>query len=603
MNREQKLFAQYEWIDWFEDAIRTEIQKFLTALTPMIIGHPVSNLNSNQEPSGYDKISRNGRYENLLLSELAICELMPDEFIRRATESELLFLTQGKSEQKNSASIILLLDAGPHQLGAPRIAHIAIWLLLIMRAEKYRANFRWGVLQSPSLFSDEKSVYGLRNLLKARTFVSSNEEQLTAWLEKINESQLVESEIWVVSNNNFNSSDWIDCQISITSDLEQQHLHITKQFKNTKRQTTLPIPPVYVATRLLQGHFLDATGTDVHQRTSHKISLQQPPVFSPDGKYIAVGILDGGALVYRIPNSSDQKQLLPVTQKWTSNQQLMAATVNGKKLSGLLSMNFHLHFWQVKGATVIPQLHDTPWSFTHGRPQWNPMFIFYLNHSRFIYFVDSKKSLFFHHSSDGKEKNNPKTTLQLKNVIQATQVSATTLVVASKASTISISIEMFVNGTHKKCYLIPNTLDNPGILFCGQEWPNARGYFAIEFTDPQKQDSLQHWKVYKGTHQFSKFTFDDFIFSSNMNVHGLILSGTGAAIEPQLIATNSTNTDIYTISKDGVSLAIKCSHEIIRIGLNSTQKRLAVVCGNRQLLVYDLESFTLILSSTTDHMS
>ncbi len=603
MNREQTLFAKHEWINWFDDSIRTEIQKILTALTPMFLGHPISSLIANEEPSGYDKISRRGNYDNLLLSELALSELMPDEFIRKATESELLFLTQGKTEQKNSASIILLLDAGPQQLGAPRIAHIAIWLLLIMRAEKYRAKFYWGIVQSPNHFSDERSTYGLRNLLKARTFLIPNDDQLAEWGKKIQEYDIGNSEAWVVSNNLFKKPDWINCQISIMSDFEQKNLHLTKLFKNNNRQTTISIPPINIATRLLQGYFLDTTGTNVHQRTDHKISLQQPPIFSPDGKYIAVGMLDGGALVYRIPNSSDQKQTFPNAQKWMSNQQLMAATLNGKKLSGLLCIDSNIHFWQVKGANIITQLADTPWSFTHGRPQWNSMFIFYLNHSRSIFFMDSKKSLFFHHSPDGKEKNKSKTTLQLTNVIQAMQVSATTLVVATKSSQHSISIEMYVNGSHKKCYLIPNTLKSPGIFFCGQEWPSAKGTFAIEFTDKQKQDSTQHWKVYKGASQFSKFTFDDFIFPSTMTVHGLILSGAGENTEPLLIATNANNNEIHTISKHGTSLAIKCSYEILRINLNSPQKRLAIISGNRQLMVYDLNSFTLILSSTTDSKS
>jgi hypothetical protein len=595
------LQASNEWTNWFDKDLNTEINKILVALTPLIIGRPLSNTLAKEEPSGFDKISRKGNYENLLLSELAINEFMPEEFIRRACQNEHLFLQQGTNREKNSTQIIVLLDAGPHQLGSPRIAQIAIWLLLIQRAHKHKASFYWGILQSNDGLSIDTSERSIRNILKSRTYQPVNENLLSYWQEEITGNNLSNNEVWVATNYSCDKHKWIGCQLIINVEFGNEFLKIIRKIKNETRSARLRIPPTETATKLLTGKFLDITSSEVHQHIKYKISLQQMPLFSHDGKYVAVGLLEGGALVYRIPANPDEKLLPPNVQKWTMDQQLMAACLNGKKLSGLLSIDSNIHFWQVKRARLLQQTIENPWSFTHGRAHWNPMYVFYHNQQQYIYFLDSQSTLFLYFIPDANSKNKS-TNLQIcaRNILKITQVNPTSLVLAYRPTPYSISIEMYVHGKHQKCYTIPNVLLKASVFFSGQDWRQGKGFFAIQSTSQiQSDNNLQHWKIFKGEGEFSKFKSHDLIFNSNIKVQGLIVLGQNKNQEPSLVAISASGKDILLISEDSTSQLFSLKSEIIRTNVNTISNRISIITNNRQLLIYDISNKKLILSSTT----
>ena len=77
------------------------------------------------EPQGYDGLTRRGPYERLLLTEWLYALESPDEFIRRAAFGEHAFLKPAFKQPQGSRRTVALLDAGPDQLGSPRIAHLA----------------------------------------------------------------------------------------------------------------------------------------------------------------------------------------------------------------------------------------------------------------------------------------------------------------------------------------------------------------------------------------------------------------------------------------------------------------------------------------------
>lgn len=95
-------------------------------------------------------------------------------------------------------TLAALFDAGPGQLGSPRIAQIACWLALARRAAEAGAQFAWGVLQDP-----EAALYlgvneeGLRRLLGARTPREATDAQFAAWRSRLEERHDL-SEIWMV---------------------------------------------------------------------------------------------------------------------------------------------------------------------------------------------------------------------------------------------------------------------------------------------------------------------------------------------------------------------------------------------------------------------
>ncbi|SEM40295.1 hypothetical protein SAMN05444354_11657 [Stigmatella aurantiaca] len=99
------------------------------------------------EPQGYEGLTRRGPYERLLLTEWLFALEAPDEFVRRAAFGEQAFLQRAFQQPQGARRTLVLLDAGPEQLGTPRIAHLALLIVLARRAAAAGAGFAWGVLQ------------------------------------------------------------------------------------------------------------------------------------------------------------------------------------------------------------------------------------------------------------------------------------------------------------------------------------------------------------------------------------------------------------------------------------------------------------------------
>ena len=98
-------------------------------------------------PDGHAGIDTRGLYDRLLATEWALLEELPDEFLRRAVSGEHLFLQQAYQDLAAARQSIVLFDAGPDQLGAPRLAHLAILIVLAQRAAAHDASLQWGTFQ------------------------------------------------------------------------------------------------------------------------------------------------------------------------------------------------------------------------------------------------------------------------------------------------------------------------------------------------------------------------------------------------------------------------------------------------------------------------
>ena len=81
------------------------------------------------EPDGYAGITRRGKLEHLLTTEWGLLDTAPDEFLRRLSQGELSFLEPERTAQAQERRCLILFDSGPEQLGAPRIAQLAAWIV------------------------------------------------------------------------------------------------------------------------------------------------------------------------------------------------------------------------------------------------------------------------------------------------------------------------------------------------------------------------------------------------------------------------------------------------------------------------------------------
>lgn len=103
------------------------------------------------EPDGLSGLTRRGPWERLLVTEWALAEVAPDEFLRRATSGEQLFRELAHRSPRGGRICQVLLDAGPDQLGQPRVVQLALLVVLARRAAAAGAALVWGPLQGRTL--------------------------------------------------------------------------------------------------------------------------------------------------------------------------------------------------------------------------------------------------------------------------------------------------------------------------------------------------------------------------------------------------------------------------------------------------------------------
>src|SRR5262249_50113041 len=102
-------------------AIGPLVQRIALAVGPM----RARSLSRAGDPDGFDDLSRRGSYERLLASEWLLADEAPDEFARRAAMGEHVFLSIARREPSGSRVSMALFDAGPNQIGSPRLAQLA----------------------------------------------------------------------------------------------------------------------------------------------------------------------------------------------------------------------------------------------------------------------------------------------------------------------------------------------------------------------------------------------------------------------------------------------------------------------------------------------
>jgi len=152
------------------------------------------------EPDGLAGLNRRGLYERLVVTEWALLDAAPDEFVRRAGAGEHLFNQIARTEAAGAGRIVALFDAGPWQLGAPRLAHLA-WLLVLARhARGQSIDFGWGVLQAPDEGLRNSTDSGdLRALMAARTREAIAPAMISAWADRLGQLGKRE-ERWLITS-------------------------------------------------------------------------------------------------------------------------------------------------------------------------------------------------------------------------------------------------------------------------------------------------------------------------------------------------------------------------------------------------------------------
>ncbi|HET8782588.1 MAG TPA: hypothetical protein VFM63_09225 [Pyrinomonadaceae bacterium] len=261
----------------------------------MLIGSPQPRLNEfDGEPDGFDGLNRRGTYERLLLSEWMLADELEDEFMRRAVMGEHLFLNRARSSPMGTRASLALFDAGPSQLGSPRIAHIAALIVLANRADSAGSSFSWGVLQQPETPAyREVNASNIMTLLEARSDREVNDNQLAAWQEQLATWSGLD-DVWLIGGKRLSGiqTEKRSSRLYVDDILEPEKSELKlscNSASGSSAEVTLELPQNNISTRLLRDPFaaavadirkiaastytgsellFDMTGTRIYTRTA-----------------------------------------------------------------------------------------------------------------------------------------------------------------------------------------------------------------------------------------------------------------------------------------------------------------------------------------------
>ncbi|KPC53758.1 hypothetical protein [Amantichitinum ursilacus] len=309
------------------------------------------------EPDGLGQLATRGPYDRLLSSEWLLADEAPDEFIRRAAMGEHLFLAPQPKVKRVDRLIIALFDVGPLQLGAPRLVHIALWIVLARRAAQADARLLWGVLQMPGKLAQAGQLKDLAALLRLRTWALVTDQDRTAWDVYLQTLQAPGVECWCMTARSQPQLEQISHMLHIGRALAQDAAEVAFKTRRTQRQTSVALPPEPIAGRLLKGQF-DPRARPARQRTTEaRLSLKSAPLISPSGNHVAVRLLDEpGVIVFPVPRGPQDTPGKPRKQRWPAGAEPLALAFSGKLVGGVLRQQDATVHWQMPQVPIPPDV-------------------------------------------------------------------------------------------------------------------------------------------------------------------------------------------------------------------------------------------------------
>jgi hypothetical protein len=283
------------------------------------------------EPDGYDGIARRGTYERLLASEWLLLSEIPDEFLRRVAAGEHAFLRLARRPPSAGRHGVVLFDAGPDQLGAPRIAHLAALIVLAARLEQNKGTLLWGVLQDEiSRFRLGINKASLQGLFHSRSPRPVETGDLDRWLAAPHVGSA--SERWLVAAEDLRlaalRASTSALLVAEIPELGARRVHVTVCPAGPSRQRTvvLDLPPERECVRLLRDPF----GLAVSPRRAGPpgVDIDAGMVFSEDARRLYLRGRMGELITVLVPNSARMPVPPPAVFSPPAGQTVVAAGFN-----------------------------------------------------------------------------------------------------------------------------------------------------------------------------------------------------------------------------------------------------------------------------------
>ncbi|OCG41950.1 hypothetical protein [Gilliamella sp. Bif1-4] len=339
--------AWQPWLSWFDESLQPLVADLLLQLNNVLGPVKKSQWNEQKLLSGLGDLRKRGSYEHLLTSEWLIAEEEPDEFIRRVVSCEQLFLTPMQEKSKANGVIIALFDCGTLQLGAPRLVHLILMLLLDIRSHRQHSKFYWGSIPHPSKLHLFNDISDLKLLLNKRKIVLTTDEMYHQWDDYLQQSGQNYDECWLIgANHSLNS--FSTHQVNIERLIKsQEKLSVSINSNTTARQCYLTLPNEIFCTKMLSGQFTsDSHYAEIIKQSAVPINLDFNPIISANGNHILTFNRDG-SVAYCITLSSPYllKKSCRI-QYHTLKSTILGIDLQGKRIVALIHEQERLSLWQ-----------------------------------------------------------------------------------------------------------------------------------------------------------------------------------------------------------------------------------------------------------------
>lgn len=290
----------------FPEDIALVLGPFIARLSHLVGGWQLDGAGEGT-PDGYDGIGRRGTYDRLLATEWLVHEELPDEFVRRVVSGEHSFLQRAYRQEASAKRSVALFDTGVDQLGAPRIAHLAVLIVLAQRAEQNGARFEWGIFQDASVtLRSSVTEASVLDLLQGRCTRPVSNHDIDRWVTSTDISTA--SELWFVGADSAvsHAAEHRASALLVSDVLEPgppQRIRVTATSPRLTRlrEATFEVPAGRPAVQLLRDPF--ATAVAPRQAASAQIDLHSNLLFSLDGRLLYARAANGALITFHIPNS------------------------------------------------------------------------------------------------------------------------------------------------------------------------------------------------------------------------------------------------------------------------------------------------------------
>lgn len=577
------------YLAWFDDTLAPVVGALLRQLNALLGPVASPQRNGDAEFDGIDDLRRRGSYERLLLTEWAVADVEPDEFLRRAVSGEHVFLSPRRTEPRGDRRIVAVFDSGPTQLGAARVAQVALALLLKQRADRLGAEFCWGCLQLPTRLAGLEGPADLKSLLDARSLLPADPAAIDAWSALLDAAP-APTEYWLVGA----SAAVLPCTHRV---LLRRRLDTTIDVEiagpRGTRKTRLTPPPPATGARLLRGEFEQLAVPKAARRgmvqADQRFALKMAPRLDRRGTRIVLPLLEGDGLLQVRTSNSNAERLDTSVHRWREGATLLAPLFVPRGIGGVLSLSPHLRGWNLqsfKSWTRPPpeQLGTSP-----GQGRWLHGHL--LNPGR-----DDARLLLLDNAGNLAEWHRP----TRADALQLTTRKARVLAlhpVGDSAALIACVLQgqlhfarITADGTHESL-LHTATLQEPNVAFIAGDESRQSGQFTSAYAQRVGKDGGGSWKLlYRDPQGFRHG-------EANLPPGTTVL---GLAVEPQaperhaLIGIDRDRRRIILFLPQPIEIHTS-ETPIVHASVCANGDRVALLTERRELRLIDVAARQLVL--------